>query len=463
MSVAKDLAQAAEPNPVEVLARHVVDTRFDSIPCAALAAAKIYILDSLGVGIAGSDGPWVRELIKTVQSWGSGSAARVFVHGTRLPAVSAAIVNAYQIHCLEYDCVHEDAVIHPFATILGALAAEVDATDRVSGKDVLAAVCLGIDASCVLGLSSKAPMRFFRPSTAGAFGATAAIARVRKLDVPTLINAFGATYGQISGTLQPHREGSPVLGMQIGFCARGALSACDLAQNGLIGPHDVITGMYGYLPLFEGDYDHRGPFAALGKEWQVARLSHKPFPSGRLTHGVVDGIQQLLKKGLRPEQVDRMVAIVPPLAYRLTGRPDIADPEPNYAKLCIPFVAATTLLEGTVDVHHFKGAWLKNPEVHRIAARVQPVQDDNPNQNCVAPQTLQVFLKDGKKLEVYMPEVFGHPKNPLSAAQNVDKFRRNWAAAARPLKAANADRIIDLIENLEQVGNMREVLDLIAA
>ena len=77
-----------------------------------------------------------------------------------------------------------------------------------------------VDSSSVLGLSSRSPMRFFRPSTAGAFGATAAIAKFRGFNLDEIINAFGATYGQISGTLQPHLEGSPVLGMQIGFCAR---------------------------------------------------------------------------------------------------------------------------------------------------------------------------------------------------------------------------------------------------
>jgi 2-methylcitrate dehydratase PrpD len=461
MSVAHDLG--AEVNPVVTLAQHVVGTRYEDLPAATLRAAKTFILDSLGVGVAGSDGPWVRELIATVAQWGSAPEARVFVHGTRLPAVSAAIVNAYQIHCLEFDCVNEDAVIHPMATILGALSAEADARGNVSGKDLLTAVCVGVDASCVLGLSSKAAMRFFRPSTAGAFGATAAIAKVRRLDVKTLINAFGATYGQISGTLAPHREGSPVLGMQIGFCARGALSACDLAQNGLIGPHDVITGMYGYLPMYEGDYDHRGPFASLGREWQITNVSHKPFPSGRLTHGVVDGLQQLRTKGLEADQVDRIVAHVPPLAYRLTGRPDIPNPEPNYAKLCIPFVAATALLEGTVDVQHFKGDWLRNPKVHDIAARVQPVQDANPNQNKVAPQRLEVFLKNGKKLTVDLPEIFGHPKNPLSEAQNLAKFKRSCAAAAKPIALARVEKVIDLVANLERVGNVREIIDLLVA
>ena len=462
MSAAQEIGEGV--NPAETLSAHVARTRFEDLPPEAVKAAKTFILDSIGVGVAGSDGPWIRQLIETVRKWGAGAEARIFVHGTRLPATSAAIVNAYQIHCLEYDCVNEDAVIHPMATILGAVSAEADRAGGCSGKDMILAVALGVDASCVLGVSSRAPMRFFRPSTAGAFGATAAIAKMRGLDAETLINAFGATYGQISGTLAPHREGSPVLGMQIGFCARGAISACDLAQSGLVGPHEVITGMYGYLPMYEGEYDHEAAFASLGKHWQITRVSHKPFPSGRLTHGVVDGIQQLREReGLTADQVDRMVAKVPPLAYRLTGRPDIPNPEPNYAKLCIPFVAATALLEGTVDVQHFKGDWLRNPAVHDIAARVEPVEDANPNTNAVAPQRLEVYLKDGRMLAVDMPQIFGHPENPLSYEQNVGKFKRAWAAAAQPLGEDRADQLVDLVDDLENVDDILTLLDLTMA
>jgi len=51
----------------------------------------------------------------------SGGAAEATVWGTgqRLPvAAAAAMVNAYQIHSQEFDCVHEGAVVHPMAAIL---------------------------------------------------------------------------------------------------------------------------------------------------------------------------------------------------------------------------------------------------------------------------------------------------------------------------------------------------------
>ena len=51
--------------------------------------------------------------------------------------------------------------------------------------------------------------------------------------------------------MQAHVEGTPALGLQIGFNARAAINAVDAAEAGLAGPHDVLTGPFGYFALFE--------------------------------------------------------------------------------------------------------------------------------------------------------------------------------------------------------------------
>ena len=105
---------------IATFADHVVRTDFDDLPDAAVSAAKTFILDTLGVGAAGSAGPWVAELLKVQGGWGAGTDARVWVHGTGLPAPAAAMCNAYQIHNAEFDCVHERAVVHSMTVLLAA-------------------------------------------------------------------------------------------------------------------------------------------------------------------------------------------------------------------------------------------------------------------------------------------------------------------------------------------------------
>ena len=159
-------------------------TRHDDLPAAAIAAAKTFILDLFGVAVAGSAAPWPRSSSRWRCIWGSGRDARVWVYGTALPAPAAALCNGYQIHNSEYDCVHEAAVVHPMAVLLSATMAHAERVRGVSGCDLLCAIALGVDVGVGIGLGAKAPLRFFRPATAGAFAATAAIGRLMAASTP---------------------------------------------------------------------------------------------------------------------------------------------------------------------------------------------------------------------------------------------------------------------------------------
>lgn len=458
---------AAEPDPERAIAAHAVGTRFDALPAEAVAAAKTFLLDSLGVGLAGSSGANLDAVKAGVAAAGGPAEATVWLTGERLPAAAAAIVNAYQIHCLEYDCVHEGAVVHPMATILSAVMAHAERSSAagrpVAGRDLVAALAVGVDVAALLGRSARGAIRFFRPATCGGFGAVAAIANLERLDLETTRNALGIQYGQTSGTLQPHAEGSPLLGLQIGFNARAALTSIDLARAGLTGPRRWLTGPYGYLALYEGgDADVSGPLADLGRRYEVTRLSHKPFPSGRLTHGVIDALGRLMARdGFGPDEVERIEAHVPPLVHRLVGRPDVPAPDANYAKLCLAFVAGTFLVHGRVDVPEFRGAErLGDPRVHAAAAKVAVILDDNPDPNALDPQRFVVVLRDGRRSEIRLDRVYGHPDVPLTAEENVAKFRRCAGFGRQPLPPDGVERILGLVAGLDAV---EDVAALVAA
>ncbi|MBT7450626.1 MAG: MmgE/PrpD family protein, partial [Rhodospirillaceae bacterium] len=98
-------------NPVEPMVAHVMGTSFADLPTAAVDAAKIFVLDTFSCALAGSTGPSSDEALAAAKLWGIGDGARVWARSERLPPTSAAVVNAYQIHCLEFDCVHEGGVL----------------------------------------------------------------------------------------------------------------------------------------------------------------------------------------------------------------------------------------------------------------------------------------------------------------------------------------------------------------
>ena len=445
-------------------AEHVVGTDYDDLPESAAAATRTFLLDTLGVGVSGSSGPWTRELVETQRLSCPGDQARVWSYGARLSAAGAAACNANQIHNGEFDCVHEGAVVHTFTVPVAAALAWAEREGGVPGRDFLTALVLGVDVACHLGVASLSPLRFFRPATAGAFGAAATIGRLAGFDAATLVNAFGVVHSQLSGTMQAHTEGSSVLGMQTGFNARNAVVACDMAAHGIVAPQAVLEGPFGFFPLFEGKHALGAVLEQVGEIWRVTEVSHKPFPTGRATHAVVDaclGFRERfgLDSGEGVGAVEQVTARVPPLVHHLVGRSVTGDMDVNYARLCCRYVAACALLRGKVGPEDFRPDAIRNPETLDLARRVDLVADGNPDPNALVPVTVEIALRDGRSATEHVEVMYGHPERPMTRAAQLDKFRRNCEEAVRPIPPEAAERVIAAVARLESLPDVIALVD----
>ena len=446
---------------VDRLVQHVSTTRFEDLPGPAVAAVKTFCLDTIGVSVAGTAALYAAEARMAVGRWGHGEEATVLGVGNRLPASSAAMVNAFHAHNQEFDCVHEAAVVHPLTTIQSAALAYAERAGGVSGREMILALTLGVDVATSIGMAAKTGLRFFRPAAAGIFGATAAVGKLAGLHDVQLKNALGLAYAQNAGTMQSHIEGGPALALQMGFAAGAAIRAVDLARAGVPGPHDVLEGPFGYYRLFEGEWDLEPVWAELGSVWRVTQVSHKPFPAGRATHGGLDGILQLrAAHGLRADDVARLTLAAPPLIHQLVGRPAKPGMDVTYARLCFQYVGALALQKGEVDVADFGNERLADPHLHATAQRIELAADGNADPNALAPQAVTAELADGRTLRIDVPHTLGSPERPLSREQHLAKFRRCWSCAAQPLTEEAAERLIHLVDGFEELSNTNELAAL---
>ena len=442
----------------DILLDFIVNTPSEEIPEKARAACRTFLLDSLGVAVAGSGAPWADRLVGQQRRWGTGNDATAWVFGDRLPAPAAAFVNAYLIHNSEFDCIHERAVVHPMAVTLPALMAVAERDGGVSGSAFLAALATGVEVACTIGMAATGGMRFFRPATAGAFGAVAAIGRLRGMDKATLRNAMGVVYGQLSGNMQAHTEGSVLLAMQVGFNARNAVIACDIAEAGVSAPQDMLEGEFGYFALFEERHDFAPAVTHLGRPWCIAEVAHKPFPSGRATHGVLDALLELRREhGFTAEDIAAIEARVPPLTYQLVARKPQPGMTPNQARLCIGYVAARALRSGALLVEDFTPDALSDPETFALAEKVAVMKDGNPDPNVLAPVSVRVTTQDGGSLERTQALIYGNPAKPMSREAHLEKFRSNWCAGAIALPVEEGERLIALVDQIASVSDMREI------
>ena len=446
----------------QLLARHALAVRYEHLTADAIAQAKVFLLDTFGVGISGSTAYGADELMTASQGWGAGTEATVWGRKERVPASAAAMLNAFQVHCQEYDSVHEPAVLHPLATTLSASVAFAERHGGISGKDLLVAAAVGVDIAAGLGMASKSPMSFFRPATAGGFGAVGAVGKLMGLTEAELVSAFGIQYAQTSGTLQPHVEGSVTLPLQVGVNSRAALQSADMARAGIDGPLDVFEGKYGYLRLFEGEWDLEPVLQSLGRRWRIAELSHKPYPSGRATHAGVEGIIRLRHDhGFGVDDVDSITISGPPVTARLCSRPDLPDPSPNYARLCMSYVAAKVLLNGEIDLAHYRGAELTDPATHALASRIRMVANTNPDPNALVPVDVEITLKSGRTVAWHCDAMLASPTRRLTREQHLTKFRRCCDFAAAPMPERQRDALIASVDDIETMADVRAFAGLL--
>lgn len=332
------------------------------------------------------------------------------------------MVNAYMAHAQEYDCVHEGAVLHPFTVVVPVLIAEAQRAG-LAGERYVSACAAGVDVAAGLGLAARSQIKFFRPATCGLFGAIAALGHARGLGEDALVNAFGYGLAFAAGTMQAHVEGTPALAASVGNAARAAFQAVDLAQAGLPGPKGAIDGPFGYLMLFETAHDIAPVLDSLGQAWRAAEVSWKPHPTGRACHGGIDMMLGLRSAGLEPDDVEQVTFTVTPLIHHLVGRPAVVEPDVNYARLCLPFAAASALRKGEVGLAEFTPDALADGDTFALARKISVVVAPHPDPAAFVPQVVEVRCRDGRVLTARIDELPGTPRRPLSVAAQQHKIQ----------------------------------------
>ncbi|MCC5825075.1 MmgE/PrpD family protein [Alkalimonas sp.] len=446
---------------IDAILEHLTSVTFEDLPDSSLIAAKAFLKDTFAVALSGSRVPTVAAVKGAVQGWGQGKQAQVWATGEWLPAGNAALMNGFQIHNQEWDAVHEKAVVHPMATIVSALVAYAQ-QHQLSGKQLLLGLILAVDVATLIGSCVTSGLRFFRPACCGALGVAAGISAMLGLSREQTHQALGIAYSQLSGTMQAHVEGSPMLAMQIGINARAAMHAVDLARAGFTGPKDILEGPFGYFKLYEQSYQLSELFARLGQQHQIEQVSHKPYPTGRAGHGAVDAILTLQQQhGFTAETVEHIHITAPPLILRLVDRPVRPDMDSSYAKLCQGYIAACALLHGQVSVTDFDEPALRDPRRLALASRVAMSLSDCTDPNALAPIDVQLRLKDGTELRLFLPAVLGHPERPLSVSQQQQKCLAAIASCAVPYSETDWQQLINAIDHLEQLANSSDLVALL--
>ena len=184
-----------------LFAENFVKTQYEDLSEGVVEATKKEILDLLGVAVGGSSEPGAKELLEIVLDWGGKEESSIIGSGIKVPAPNAAHVNATMAHALDYDDVHESAVMHPGIAIIPTCMSIAERKGSLSGREFITSTALGVDMMCRLALATtpgESPIKtgWHLTTLFGFLGAAATAGKVMGFDAERMVNAIGIAYHQ---------------------------------------------------------------------------------------------------------------------------------------------------------------------------------------------------------------------------------------------------------------------------
>ncbi|MFH0914795.1 MAG: MmgE/PrpD family protein [Chloroflexota bacterium] len=453
------------------MVRHVLKTRYGDLPQNVVERTKGAIIDTLGIAIAGSPAPGCPELVGLVKDWGGKPESTILAYGGKVPAPEAALANSTMARALDFADVHEGGDgkgVGGFlsATIIPASFAVAEYSKKsVTGKDFILATTLGSDLSCRLRMAMTP--HGWLAETFNPLGTAAAAGKLLGFDEEKMINGMGIAYAQCAGNMQAHTDGALTIRLQQGLAGRAGVFAAILAERGFTGAKNVLQGVYGLYPLYcRDEYDPAMVTDKLGEVFEVVNISGKPYPCCRQAHGAIYGTLEILREhGLKPGEVAEVTVTVGTTAYKR-----VADGEQKYkprsvvdAQFSLPYTVATALLKGDVFIADFTEEAIKNQQTLGFARRVKVRLDPELDKlSEIPPNSVEITTRDGKRYSKYVEYVKGHPKNPMSMAEYIDKFRKCVPFSAKPIPEGNVMKVIEMAERLEEVADVTEIVKQLA-
>jgi 2-methylcitrate dehydratase PrpD len=427
--------------------------KFDNLPPEVVETTEKFILDTLGCGLAGAKAPGMKEVYDMFAFWGGRNEATVLGYGGKLPCPAAAFVNSALCHALDFDDTLDDAAMHCYVSALPAALATAEARDA-GGKDLILAVVLGVDLTCRLGLAIKTPLSWIRTATCGSFGAAVAAAKVLSLDEEGIRNALGVVYSQTAGNAQCLLDGGLSKRMQPAFSARAGVVSAFLAERGITGAREIFEGKYGFFNLYErGAYDRQACLENLGRDFCGTKLSIKPYPCCRMTHAAIDAALAVREKyRFQLGDVDRVELFIAGMSKEMVGGPFEIRKNPQVdAQFSVPYTVAVALKKGKPVIEDFAESTVMMPEWKEITKKITVTADREIDARDIHRATIKVYLRNGEVLTHRVEAIKGHPRNPLSWEEVIDKFKNCAGLGVRKFSEPELDRLIELVVNLEKV------------
>lgn len=450
------------------IAQHVAGFDAAALPETTLHAAKRALLDGIGVMLGASGvSPEIKPFVDFAVANGAGTA-RILGHRAITSASLAAFANGAMAHALDFEDAFDAAPSHPNASLLPAVLALVQSRPPISGRELLAAIAIGCDLACRLGLSLRRALElggWYPPPILGAFGAVAAAGRIHRLTAEQMLDAFSLLLCQVTmpGEIKYSRD-TVIRAVREAFPAQAAVQASTLAAAGVRGFDAPFEGRAGFFRLYaEGQYDPAVLLDRLGTHFWIEQLSFKRWPACRGTHPYIEAAQTLrARHAIDPSTIAAIVATGGD-AQVMLAEPADRKAAPHTvidAKFSIPFTTAAALIDSEVMLDSFDESALADPVKRTLAGRVRFERTDRPL-HTAASGGLAIILNNAARHELWVDVPAGDPARPLDDAALAAKFRDCARRAKHRLSADEIETLVGAIWAIDSANDANAALALL--
>ncbi len=447
-------------NELAEVGKFVCGLRYEDVPGEVMEAAKLPVIDCLGVTVAGLEDEGSRIVAEWVDSVGGREEATVFYGFRRSAAPLAALANGTAAHALDYDDVSFRMMGHPSVALVPAVVALGEVLGS-SGKDFLLAYVAGLEVAAKVGAAlggNSYMLGWHHTSTLGVLGAAASSGKLLGLDEEKMTHALGISCSMAMGIRA--NFGTMTKPLHAGAAAMNGVIAAQLADRGFTANPDALYGENGFARAFTSDLEKAEELLkSLGEPYELTDpgLSFKPYPCCRGPQGAIDAAlaarEEWKKKGkIDPSDVERVECRVPSWL-----RSVLVYHEPKTGtegKFSLEFCVAAALLEGKVGVGQFRDEVVTSEPVAELIRRFD-WQDLEGEITSPFASEVVVHLKSGDKATGKAERPLGEPGNPMSQEQIHDKYRE---CVGSILGYAVADSTLEMLRNLERLDDVNSLV-----
>ena len=446
------------------LAEWAAGLRYEKIPEEALAAARRFLLDSVGCALGGLRQHDCALALGVLDEIAGPGTATILGTGRRVDPVSAALANSLLIRVMDYNDIYwQQDPSHPSDLIPAAMA--IVERQGGGGRDLLLGIVLAYEMEQRLCEVSFPGIREigWHHATLTAVAAPIVAGRLLGLDPDGIRHAIGIsasrhlTTGSVTaGKLTMMKNTVDPLAVQSGVLA--AL----LAERGYTGPEHVLDGKEGFSHVLDTEWKWDVLTEGLGESWRILKCGMKSYPTEALTHAPISATLDLVREhDLRPDDVAEVRIRSLARAADILADPTKYDPRTKEtADHSLPYVIAAALVDRRVTPEQFEPERILDPVIRAQLGKVKVEAD--PEIEAVFPELQRVIVTivtaDGRELERRLDFPKGDPRNPMTDDELAEKFDALAAPVCTPERVAAAKEALSRVERYDNLSDMMREL-----